>query len=202
MTTIANQEAPPHDDTRWGQFASRLIGVLVRPAQFFKGFAADDELPGTVDILFPHATLLIGVTALAQGSSMLFRGASALAAFGVLISTLVASFALVLGLALVILLVGRAQEGTTTFRRALVLSAYGLSPLFVVGIVALLPIPGVAAIAQLLAMPLAFAAIGAGLIPCARIPEARGMRALALVVGALLIGWTVLAGLPIVAFEF
>ena len=71
-------------------------------------------------------------------------------------------------------------------------SIYGLTPLFAVGILAAIPLPHVAPIAELLAMPYAFYVLAVGVVPELGLSSEKAPGVVGKLCGALLILWSVM----------
>ncbi|MDX9720447.1 MAG: Yip1 family protein [Myxococcota bacterium] len=183
---------------RWIRFLKRLLHVLLRPQSFWED-ALEDRHQSLSEILFPHTVVLIFVRALAGFVGALLGGstfAQALANFG---SSLLSWFALVFTFAFIVGFVVSARGGQIGETRAWRYAAYGLAPLFAVGIFAAIPLPYVAPVAELIAMPYTFYVMGLGLVPIFGLKAERAPALVGLLCGLLLVLWGVMPTLvPIV----
>ncbi|NMC69392.1 MAG: YIP1 family protein [Myxococcales bacterium] len=171
-------------------FFGDLVEVLFAPAAFWERARA--EGPGGYRAIWIHLLVLIGLRAVAGFGGALLRGAGIGAAFGQFFSGMLAAFALVWLFAAIVAGVTAGSTGRTTVRETFRFAAYGLTPLFVVGVLAVVPLPYVAPIADLVLMPYTFYVLGVGLVPALGVPEKSAPGRVALVCGSLLVLWSVM----------
>jgi len=174
-------------------FWGNLFEVLFAPAAFWERARA--ETPAGYRPIWIHLLALIGLRAVAGFGGALLRGAGIGAAFGQLFSGLLAAFALVWLFAAVVAGVTAGVTGRTTVRDTFRFAAYGLTPLFVIGVLAVVPLPYVAPIADLVLMPYTFYVLGVGVVPALGVPEKSAPGRVALVCGSLLVLWSILPAL-------
>jgi len=65
-----------------------------------------------------------------------------------------------------------------------------LTPLFAIGVLAVIPLPYVSAIADLVMMPYTFYVLAAGVVPALGVAENRAPTRVGLICGALLLLWS------------
>jgi len=171
-------------------FFGDLVEVLFAPATFWE--RGRSGAPADYRPIWIHLLVLIGLRAVSGFGGALLRGAGVGAAFGQLFSGLIAAFALVWLFAAIVAGVTAGTTGRTTVRDAFRFAAYGLTPLFVVGVLAVVPLPYVAPIADLVLMPYTFYVLGVGVVPALGVPVSAAPGRVALICGSLLVLWSVM----------
>lgn len=174
----------------WGRFARRLSMVLLRPATFWER-VRDEEIP-VKELMWPHVVVLVGVRALAGFIGGLLHGASFGSSLLSGLSSFVSWLALIWVFAVVVGSVATARGARINAQDPLRFAAYGLAPLFMVGVLAAVPLPYVTPIAELIAMPYTFHVMGLGVVPLLGVPWKRAPAMVGLVCGVLLILWAVM----------
>lgn len=178
-----------------GRFLARLFRVMFRPTSFWVGLRQHGP-PPLGAILWPHLATLILLRSTADFVGHVLRmgeGEDLSSAITNALGALVGWLLLPLGLAFVASVVGGMGGGTASFRRSLALSAYGLSPLFIAGSLAVIPVPWVAQAAEMLAMPYTFYVLAVGVGPLLAVEQRRLAGAVGLVNGAVVLLWSALA---------
>ncbi|GEM_PF-6882741 len=173
----------------FSRFFSDLPSILTRPGYFWRGQV---EHPATMAQLhWPHLSILIVIRALFK-----FIGAVQNVSIGnaltLAISEIILIFALVWGMGLILsgFLAVTGRKGG--IGRAVRFVGYSITPLLVVGIISMIPIPLLAPVMDVIAMPWAFVIMGAGVYHYLREkPESIAMVT-ALLCGLLLILWSLL----------
>ena len=172
----------------WGHFFQNIGMLLLRPT------AAWDDICKTKEdlskVLWPHVLVLLLARGVADFFGNLIRGESLAVAMGQMVSSVLAWFVLIwlFALAAASIAGSRGGELTDSFR----FSGYALTPLFVVGILAVVPVPYVSRIADLVVMPYAFYVLAVGTVPMLRIPSDKAPGAVGLLAGTMLILWALL----------
>ena len=190
MTPQSTSRDAPPPGSPMGRFARRLGGLLVRPAHFWEALQKE-EVP-TGELMAPHLVLLIGIRAVAGAIGTLLAGGGVVAAIISLLGSFVSWFALVWVFALVVGSFVATSGGHADPKAALRFAVYGVSPLFVVGVLAAIPVTYVTPIAELLAMPYAFWTLAVGVMPELKVPQDRAPALVGRLCGALLILWSVM----------
>jgi hypothetical protein len=174
----------------FGHFLGRVLHILARPSDFW------DEVSSLVTpmrhLMFPHLTVLIGIRAGAGFIGDLLQSAGFVASLGKMFTSFFSWFALVWVFALIAGSIATTSGARQSVGSAVRFSVYGLTPLFAVGILAAIPLPHVAPIAELLAMPYAFYVLAVGVISELGIPSDKAPGAVGKLCGALLILWSVM----------
>ncbi len=186
----ADQTPVLREGDKWRRFSSRLAHLLLVPGKFWESLR--EEHVSVREMMLPHLILLIGVRAVAGFIGSLLGGGGFGAALGALISSFVSWFALVWVFAIVAASLASAKGGRLSANDSLRLAAYGLAPLFLVGVFAVIPFPHVAPIAELIAMPYAFYVLSAGVVPMLGVPVERAPVMVGQLCGALLILWSIM----------
>lgn len=167
----------------------RVFLALMRPKRLWKEF--DARLPDVK--IWHHVVLLASLKAIAAGVGVLTRGLSFDVALVSTMANLASGFLVVGGLALAISIATTFNGGTTSFRRAVAAAAYGLTPLFLFGILGALPVRYIGPAAELVALPYTFMVLGSAVHPLLKVPAGRVGAATGLICGCLMILWTSLA---------
>jgi hypothetical protein len=165
-----------------------LFGVLAGPAAFWRRRAAAAPAPSRS--VWLHLLVLIGLRCVAGFGGALLRGAGLGASLGQFFSALLASFVMVWLFAAIVAFLSAGAAGRATIRDSFRYAAYGLTPLFVIGILAVIPLPYVSAIADLVMMPYTFYVLAAGVVPALGVTEDRAPTRVGLICGALLFLWS------------
>ncbi len=175
---------------RWGRFVRRLLMVLVRPGAFWERTRSAEV--SVSELMWPHVILLVGLRALAGFVGQLWRGAGFWASFANFASSFVSWFALVWVFAVVVGSIATARGGKLAAQDPVRFAAFGLTPLFAVGMLAAIPLPYVAPIAELIAMPYTFHVLGLGAVPMLGLPVQKAPSFVGLTCGLLLILWGIM----------
>ncbi|MBT9560720.1 MAG: hypothetical protein IV100_32145 [Myxococcales bacterium] len=170
-------------------FLSRLVKVILRPQAFWADLGT--TMPPVKEVVFPHMVVLVGMQALAAFVGTLI-GKGLGAAFGILITTFLTSFAGIWVFAFAAVTIATAKGGNATLERAIAFAAYSVAPILVVSVIGLIPVRYVTAIAPLLAMPFAFHVMGHGATTALGIHGERAPHAVAQLCGALVLVWTLM----------
>ena len=181
---------PPGGPRRDGgpSFFFDLFGVLAGPTTFWSRRTA--TAPASSRPIWLHLLVLVGLRSAAGFGGALLRGAGLGASLGQLFSSLLSSFVMVWLFAAVVAFVSAGATGRATIRDSFRYAAYGLTPLFMIGILAVIPLPYVSAIADLVMMPYTFYVLAAGVVPALGVAESRAPTRVALICGALLVLWS------------
>ena len=162
--------------------------VLVHPSKFWKG---QDAHPATLlHVHVPHLAILVLLRLTASFLGGAFRPQYAPSAL--IVQTVVQGlliFVLVWGMSLVVATATAITGAGFHFDRALRFVAYSITPILFVGIVGAIPVPYIAQICDLLAMPWAFVAMGTAILSYLHIKESRAPVISALFCGILLCLW-------------
>lgn len=196
----SNQIADSRDDAALsdspegvGRFVSRLLRVMLRPTSFWVDLRQSGP-PPLGAILWPHLALLILLRSGADFvGGVLDPAIDLAAAITRAVGALIAWALLPVGLAFVGSIVGGMGGGTASFRRSLAFAGYGLTPLFIAGSLAVVPVPWVAQAAEMLAMPYTFYVLAVGVHPVLGVDQRRLAGAVGLVNGAVLLLWSALS---------
>lgn len=183
----------------WGRFVRRLSMVLMRPSTFWE--RVRDEEISVREIMWPHIITLVGVRALAGFVGGLLEGASVGASALSGLSGFVSWLALIWVFAVVVGSVATARGARINAQDPLRFAAYGLAPMFMVGIFAAVPLPYVTPIAELIAMPYTFHVMGLAVVPLLGVPVKRAPGIVGLLCGLLLVLWAVMPTLVPLAVE-
>ncbi|MBQ9394890.1 MAG: YIP1 family protein [Proteobacteria bacterium] len=177
--------------TPFVRFFGDLIMVLTRPGAFWK---AQDEHPATTSQLYwPHLTVLV----LLRTAAIMGGGAFQHALNDVpLVQLLVIAGIQALMIYILVWILAMLISGISTlsgagfqFDRAQKFVGYSLTPILVVGILSLIPLPYVDTVCDLIAMPWAFLVIGAGVLPYLKLKPEQGPVLTGLFCGLLLTLW-------------
>lgn len=176
-----------------GRFLARLFRVMLRPTNFWVGLRQSGPPPLSA-ILWPHLVFLILLRSGADFVGGVLDptvdlGGAITKALGALIGWVL----LPVGLAFVGSILGGVGGGTASFRRSLAFAGYGLTPLFIAGSLAIIPVPWVAQAAEMLAMPYTFYVLAVGVHPVLGVDQRRLAGAVGLVNGAVLLLWSALS---------
>ncbi len=180
----------PDPGKRWSRFFKRLIKLLARPAAFWETVREEEISLG--EIMWPHIILMIGIRALAGLIGSLLSGGTAMAAMAAFASSFLSWLALVWVFAIIVGSVATARGARISARDPLRFAAYGLAPLFLVGILAAVPLPYVAPIAELIAMPYTFHVMALGVVPLLGVPLKRAPQTVGLLCGLLVVLWGIM----------
>lgn len=192
---VAEQGRPPRpshpaDESPWQRFFRRGRGVLLRPAGFWKELAAEEAT--IAEAIWPHAVILIAARATFGLLGMLFRGEGFGSALGTFATSLVSWFALIWAFGVAVGVVARTHGGKTVGRATVVYSAYTLTPLFVVGMLAAIPVPYLAPVAELIAIPYALYVLSVGVVPLLVVPLDKAPATVGMLCGSLLALWSII----------
>ena len=188
--TNAYPTGGPPSGSPWGRFATRLPKLLLTPKAFWTDFQQQEVTAR--EVLFPHLLILIGVRSVAGFVGSLLGGDGFGSAFGALISSFVAWMSLVYVFAIVAASLAGTSGGRLSPNLSLRYAAYGLAPVFLVGMFAVLPFPHVAPVAELIAMPYAFIVLAHGVVPFLGVDPERAPTVVGKLCGALLILWSIM----------
>lgn len=174
----------------WSGFVGRVVKILLRPIVFWREI--QDEEMSVRQVMFPHMIALIAVRSVAGFIGSLLQGHGLGAATGELLTSFLSWFALVWAFAAVAGSVASTSGGRLSANDSLRFAAYALVPFFVVGIFAAIPLPHVAPIAELVAMPYAFYVLALGVEPLLGVPAERSAVVTGQLCGALLVLWSIM----------
>ena len=183
---------PP--EHRWPAFIGRVLRILVRPSHEWDKVSKQDQKIASV--LWPHVLVLILARAGAELIGHLLQDWSIGAALVDFAFSVLSWFVLVWIFAFASLSIastrGSARLAATDAVR---FAAYGLTPLFVVGILSVIPVPYVSQVADVVTMPYAFYVLSVGVVPMLRVPEKSAAAVAGLTNGLLLLLWALLPNL-------
>ena len=187
--------APPGPPPRppkgtWAGFFWRVFNVLGRPTAFWQSIRQDELTVGQV--MWPHVVVLVLLRTTAGLFGNLLQHVPVGAAFGQFATGVVAWMLLVWLFAVVAGSIASVRTARMALQDALRFAAFGLTPLFLVGILAVIPFPYVSPIAELLLMPYTFLVLAQGVAPALGVPADRAPAVVGMVCGALLVLWTVM----------
>lgn len=171
-------------------FFGNLFEVLFSPAAFWERTRAGG--PADYRPIWIHLLVLVGLRSVAGFGGALLRGVGFGAAFGQLFSGLIAAFAMVWLFTAIVASLTAASAGKTTVRDTFRYAAYGLTPLYAIGVLAVVPLPYVAPIADLVLMPYTFYVLGVGVVPALGVSEKAAPGRVALICGSLLVLWSIM----------
>lgn len=162
--------------------------ILVHPAAFWRG---QDLHPATLGQLhWPHLTILIllrtaavFVGGILQPHAVIHQVIIQAVTQGLLI------FLLTWGMALGIAGITALSGGGFHYTKALRFVGYSITPLLFVGLISIIPLPWLATVCDLLAMPWAFVVMGAGVLPYLKLKSEHAPTLSALMCGLLLCLW-------------
>jgi hypothetical protein len=183
----------------WFRFFKRLMMVMLRPNKFWAKLR--NENIQVREIMYPHVITLIAIRAIAAFAGKMFDDSSFGEAATTFASSFVSWFALVWVFAIAIGSVATARGARINAQDPLRVSAYGLAPLFLAGTLAAVPLPYVAPIAELIAMPYAFYVLAVGVVPLLDVPVKRAPAIVGINCGLLLVLWAVMPTLVPLAVE-
>ncbi len=177
--------------TPFMRFLGDLIMILTRPGAFWK---AQDEHPATTSQLYwPHLTILILLRTMAIMGGGAFQYAISEVPVGHLILTAAIQalmiFILMWIMSVLISGISTLAGAGFQFERAQKYVGYSLTPILVVGILSLIPLPYVDTICDLIAMPWAFLVMGAGVLPYLKLKSEQGPILTGVFCGLLLTLW-------------
>ena len=177
--------------TPWARFLVDFMNVMVRPVHFWEG---QSEHPATLaQIHFPHLVLLVWLRAIAVFvGGVLRQGSDA-------ISELVSAFSQALLIFVFVWLLALIYSGIMAvvakgfhFSRCLNFVAYAITPLLVINIMSVFPIPHMSMVCDIIALPYVFVVLGAGMLPFLKVPEKTAPILCGLFCGLMACLWSVL----------
>jgi hypothetical protein len=174
-------------------FTQRVFLVLLRPTTFWEELQQDSPSIGAV--LYPHVVLLVLLRACAALAGNVLRHVNLGAAIGQFVTSFVAWIMMVFLFTLVAGSIASSRDSRVTLGNSFRFAAYGLTPLFLVGILAVIPIPFFSPIADLLLMPYTFLVLARGVVPFLGVPVDRAPSVVGLVCGATVVLWSLMPGL-------
>lgn len=186
-----------------GRFVHDFFLLLIRPGAFWQ---QQNEHPATLlQLHFPHLAILVLLRMIAVFVGGFLIPTSDLTTViiqsvtqGFLIFVLVWCFAVII--AGITAITGKGFH----IDRGLRFAGYSITPILFTGIIAFIPVPYLATIFDLLAMPWAFVVLGAGILPYLNVKSDRAPIVSALLCGILMFLWAVLPMLipHLVGLEF
>lgn len=170
------------------RFFLDFAAILAHPTAFWRG---QDLHPATIgQLLWPHLTILILLRTAAvfvggflQPDSVLSQVVIQAVTQGVLI------FLLVWAMSLIIAGISALSGSGFHYTKALRFVGYGITPMLFVGLIGAIPLPWLANICDLLAMPWAFIVMGTGILPYLKLKPDHAPTLAALICGVLLCLW-------------
>ncbi len=171
-------------------FFADMFNVLASPTAFWERVRAAG--PPAYRPIWLHLAILVGLRSVAGFGGALLRGVGLGAAFGQLFSGLLSAFLTVWLFAAIVASLTAGAVVKTTIRETFRYAAYGLTPLFVIGMLAVVPLPYVTPIADLVLMPYTFYVLAVGAVPALGVPEKQAPGRVALICGALLVLWSIM----------
>jgi len=181
----------------WGSFFRRLGRVLVQPSSFWSSMHG--EGPTIAQVMWPHAVTLVGLRAAAGFIGSVLGGARIGASLGQFATSFVAWMAMIWVFATIAGSIASARGAKAALHDALRFSAFGLTPLFLVGVLAVVPVPYVSPAAELLLMPWTFYVVALGVVPVLGVPESRAPATVGILCGVTVILWSVMPTLASLA---
>ena len=156
--------------TPGSRFFSDFVNVIARPMHFWE---SQNAHPATIsEVFLPHLLTLIILRALAYFVGGMLKAESEFS--HVLVQTLtqvLMIFVFILAFAFCTSTVTAIVGRTLNFNRAFKFSAYAITPILVTGILSVIPVPHIATICDLVAMPWAFCVMGCGVVSYLHMPE-------------------------------
>lgn len=184
----------PPEGNPWGRFFARMMLILVRPTKAWDRLAKEEV--GIGELLWPHALVLILARGCAELVGHLLEGWKLGAALADLAFGVLSWFVLVWVFSFVAGSVASTRGGARLAAGdAMRFGAYGLTPLFAVGMISVIPFPYVSQIAGVLAMPYAFYVLAVGVRPMLHVDDKDAAAVTGLVCGALVLAWALLPNL-------
>lgn len=187
---VSRKEVVEPTGTPWQRLFRRLVMVLLRPSRFWAELQTEELT--IKEMLFPHVALLLVVRGVAGLVGDLMGGVGVGSAVLGLLSSMLGWFGLIWLLAIAASTLAGVGGGRLSPLHGLRLSAYGLTPLFVAGVLAAVPLRQVAPVAELVAMPWAFYVMAHGVVPCLGVKDKRAITLIAQLNGLTLVLWSVL----------
>ncbi|MCB9727752.1 MAG: YIP1 family protein [Deltaproteobacteria bacterium] len=193
LTESPEGGVPEARDESFGRFVGRILRVMMRPSSFWVGMRQSGPPPLGV-VFWPHLLVLIVLRSGADFvGGLLDPDVDLSAAISKATGALVAWVLLPVALGIVASIIGGVGGGSASFRRSMAFAGYGVTPLFIAGSLAVVPVPWVAQVAEMLAMPYAFYVLAVGVGPMLGVDQRRLAGAVGLVNGALVLLWSALA---------
>lgn len=187
--------APPvSTGPSWGTFLARVLLVLTRPTKAWERLSREEVPIG--ELLWPHVVVLLLARGGAELVGRLLEGWTIGAALADFAMGVISWFVLVWVFSFVAGSLASTRGGARLAAGdALRFGAYGLTPLFVVGLIGLFPLPYVSQIAAVLAMPYAFYVLAVGVRPMLHVEDKEAAAVTGLMCGALVLAWALLPNL-------
>ncbi|NUN14477.1 MAG: YIP1 family protein [Myxococcales bacterium] len=177
----------------WAGFFRRLLGILFRPTATWNHIATQEPPLGAM--LWPHAVVLVLARAFSEMIGVWSAGYPFLHAMKQFVLSTAVLFVTMWLFAMVAGTLAATRHGEGGFLAAFRLSGYALTPLYVCGVLAVLPFRYVQMAVDVLAMPWAFYVLGVGIVPMLKVKEKDGAKLTAMLCGALMVMWVLMPGL-------
>ena len=177
--------------TPFGRFFYDFVFILTRPESFWK---AQELHPVTLgQLIWPHLVILVVLRMIAVFVGGILMSEPVIST--VLIQTLMQGFlifVLVLIFALLISGISALTGAGFQLDKGIRFSGYCITPILLMGIISIIPVPYLGIVCDMLAMPWAFVVLGAGVLPYLKIKPERSPSLTGLFCGILVILWSVL----------
>ena len=174
----------------WSHFFGTVGKLLFRPTEAWKQINKTKAPLGS--ILWPHVVGLLLARGCAEFLGNLLQSQGLAVAFGQMASSALSWFVLIWIFAVAAASIAGSRGGELVVQDSFRFSAYALTPLFVIGILAVIPVPYLSRIADLLVMPYAFYVMAVGVVPMLRIPLEKAPGAIGLLTGTLVLLWAMI----------
>lgn len=186
----ATSEQSPNRGNDIGRFVARLGKLVVRPAAFWQD--VKDAPPTLGEVVWPHMVILVGASALATFLGAVLGGRGFGVAFGQLFTSFMSSFAGIWAFAFAVTTIAATKGSKAGLTDCVMFGAYVATPMLLLDVISLLPIPYVKSVATILAMPWAFHLLALGVPSQLGVTESKAPTTVAHLCGALLVLWTAL----------
>lgn len=176
--------------TPWARFLVDFMNVMVRPIHFWEGQAEHQATMAQVH--FPHLVILVCLRAIAVFvGGFLRHGTDKIEELISAISQALLIFVFVWLLALVYSGIMAFAAKGFHFSKCLNFVAYAITPLLVINVLSVFPIPHISMICDLIALPYVFVVLGAGMLPFLKVPEKNAPILCGLFCGLMMCLWSV-----------
>ena len=177
--------------TPWARFIVDFTTVMVRPIHFWEEQA---EHPATLgQVHFPHLVVLVLLRAVSIFVGNVFLdGTDKLHQLVSVVAQALLIFVFVWLLALIYSAIMAVVSKGFHFSKCLNFVAYAVTPLLVIQVLSVFPIPYMNTICDIIALPYVFVVLGAGMLPFLKVPEKTAPVLCGLFCGLMACLWSVL----------
>ena len=177
--------------TPWSRFIVDFMTVMVRPIHFWEGQAEHQATLGQVH--FPHLVVLVLLRAVSiYVGRVLQQGTDKLNELIWVLAQALLIFVFVWLLALIYSGIMAVVSKGFHFSKCLNFVAYAITPLLVIHVLSVFPIPYMNTICDIIALPYVFVVLGAGMLPFLKVPEKTAPILCGLFCGLMTCLWSVL----------